>query len=269
MKQLPTLLLSLSLLFTSVSWANTAKQVRQTEANAQQLAKEVQAQVEKLDAKRQEDFNKWRQARHELLVIEAYNQRQAEWVASLEDELVSLEEQLASIENTDAELQPLLNEMLQTLEKDVLVTDLEKTSTKNLPFKQEAQQAKLKYLQELPARADLSLAEKLRQFFTTYRQAVEAGRSLQVSKEFISIAPNTKETRHTLLRLGNLGLYALSEDAKQAYVWQAAPQKWSALTSSQRKELIQTIRMTEQKGLPSLLRLPLSISLSSNQQEAN
>lgn len=249
------LALSLGLVAASLTWANsTPTQVRQTEASAQKLAQQVQAQVDKLDAKRQADFNAWRQAKHELMALEAYNQRQAKWNNSLETELTSLGEQLNSLDTTRAELEPLLEQML---------TRLTEFTRYDLPFNTIAKETKLASLEQLLQRVDVSLAEKLRQLLTSYRQEVEAGRSLEVNQEFIQVAGNPSASRHSLLRLGRLGLYALSEDTTQGYVWQAQQKIWQELNPSQTKQLKQAIYLAETQGLPQLLQLPLSLSLNS------
>lgn len=253
MKRLSLFLVSLFIL-SGPAWANSsAKQVRQTEEQAQQLAKQVQAQVDKLDAKRQADFNAWRQARHELLALEAYNQRQANWNASLEKEQTNLEEQLHSLETTRNQLEPLLEQMLVRLEE---------FTRYDLPFNSAKKAEKLASLNTLLTRVDISLAEKLRQLLTSYRQEVEAGRSLEISQEFILTPAASQKTQHTLLRLGRLGLYALTEDASQGYVWQAEAKTWQALTASQTKELKQILTLAVERGLPSLVRLPLSLNLT-------
>jgi len=180
---------------------------RKVEASTQRMAVEIQQKIEQLDAQRQADFQEWRQVRRELLLLDAYNQRQAEW-----------------------------NQRLERL-------------------------FKVKTLTNLLTRVDVSHAEKLRQLLTAYRNEVEQGRALSVSKEFIQLDATQKKERLTLVRLGRIGLYYLSEDEQRAGYWSAEKNTWLELNSSERQQVIRALALAEERGLPEFLTLPLSVPL--------
>ena len=225
---------------------------RKVEASTQRMAVEIQQKIEQLDAQRQADFQEWRQVRRELLLLDAYNQRQAEWNQRLQAQITSLEEQLASLDTTREALEPLLQQMAKRLSEFI---------QHDLPFKRDERLFKVKTLTNLLTRVDVSHAEKLRQLLTAYRNEVEQGRALSVSKEFIQLDATQKKERLTLVRLGRIGLYYLSEDEQRAGYWSAEKNTWLELNSSERQQVIRALALAEERGLPEFLTLPLSVPL--------
>lgn len=252
-KKLASLKVALALvLFSGLTQAQPDTPVRQVEKATQQMAVDIQQQIEKLDSQRQTDFQAWRQVRRELLLLEAFNERQTQWNDRLREQISSLDEQLASLDTTREEIEPLLQLMAERLGEFI---------QHDLPFKQDERLFKVKSLNNLLARVDVSHAEKLRQLLTAYRNEVEQGRSLAVSQEFLTLnASNTKE-RLTLLRVGRIGLYYLSEDEQRAGYWSAEKKTWLTLNSSERQEVIRGLALAEERGLPEFLSLPLSVPL--------
>ena len=252
---LPCVYLVSLLLLPGLVAATSSQDARDVERSTQEAARAIQKQVKELDAQRQEDFQSWRQARRETLVLEAHNRRLAEWNASLTEQLNKVEQQLASLDTTREELEPLMEQMLARLEGFV---------RHDLPFQTQQRMDKLTELKELLPRVDVSHAEKLRQLLATYRSEVSQGRQLSTSREFIQTEPNAEAERVRLLRLGRIGLYYLSEDQQRAGVWQAAKEKWQPLTSRQRAQVAKGLELADERGLPELLSLPLSIPLRSS-----
>lgn len=225
---------------------------RQVETSTQQMAVEIQQKIERLDAQRQADFQEWLQVRRELLLLETYNQQQAQWNQRLREEVTSLEDQLAGIDTTREALEPLLLQMAERLGQFI---------QHDLPFKKEARLFKVKSLHNLLERVDVSHAEKLRQLLTVYRNEVEQGRALEVSQEFLQLGTASEKERLTLLRVGRIGLYYLSEDEQRAGYWSAEKNTWLPLSRSERHEVLRGLALAEERGLPEFLSLPLSVPL--------
>jgi len=246
------------LLFPGIVAATASRDARDVELSTQEAARAIQKQVEELDAQRQEDFQEWRQVRRETLVLQAHNRRLAEWNASLAAQINKLEQQLDSLDTTREKLEPLMQRMLSHLE-DFIRHDL--------PFRQQERLQRVTDLQELLPRVDVSHAEKLRQLLATYRSEVNQGRQLSSHREFIKVAADREKERVSLLRLGRIGLYYLSEDQQRAGVWQAGEEKWLPLTSRQRAQVAKGLELADERGLPELLSLPLSVPLRPSAQE--
>lgn len=251
-KKLASFGLVLSTLITGLAMAQPDTKVRQLEERSQTQARSIQQQVEQLDKHSQANFHAWRQARRELLLLEAHNQRQSQWNANLKEQLVNFEEQIDSLEATRDGLEPLLEAMAERL-----ISFIEQ----DLPFQQEVRLFQARKLQQLLPRVDVSLAEKLRQLLISYRTEVEAGRSLATSQEELDLGQGLKE--YTLLRVGRLGVYYLSKDQQNAGYWNANEQAWLPLGRSERNEILRGLNLAAERGLPEFITLPLSLPLRS------
>lgn len=225
---------------------------RQVEQNIQQQAVEIQQKIQQLDVQRQADFQEWRQLRRQALLLEAHNERQADWNRRLQEQIQSLEEQLASLDATREELEPLLLQMVERLEAFI---------QHDLPFRQDQRLFRVRELKNLLLRVDVSHAEKFRHLLATWRSEVEQGRTLEVSHELIRLQPGTEPERLTLLRMGRIGLYYLSEDQQRGGYWSAEQASWLPLDRSARQEIIKGLGLAEERGLPEFLTLPLSVPL--------
>ncbi|SFX17815.1 DUF3450 domain-containing protein [Marinospirillum alkaliphilum] len=223
---------------------------RQLEQATQQQAVTIQRQVEQLDARRQADFQQWRQVRRETLLLDAHNERQQAWNQRLREQIESLEQQLDSLDTTREALEPLLQDMAQRLE-DFIRHDL--------PFRQDQRLHRVRELKSLLGRVDVSHAEKLRHLLNAYRSEVEQGRMLASSREFIRLSPEAETERLILLRVGRIGLYYLSEDERRAGYWSAEAGRWQNLGSRERQEVLRGLALAEERGLPEFLNLPLSV----------
>ncbi len=238
--------------------ANPVEQTRSVEQQSQRLAVDVQQRVEQLDAQRQQDFQQWRQLRRENLILQAHNQRTADWNQGLREELDSLQRQLDSLDETRERLDPLLSAMLERLEAFI---------QHDLPFRQEARLHRVRELRHTLRRADVSHAEKLRQLLATYRAEVEQGRQLSTAQAFLTLDPNKGEERVRLLRVGRIGLYYLSEDQRHAGVWRAQTQTWETLSARERAQVELGLQLADERGLPQMLTLPLSLPLRQQEVE--
>ncbi|WP_416885244.1 DUF3450 domain-containing protein [Marinospirillum sp.] len=229
-----------------------SEQVRAQEQATQAAAQSIQVEVEKLDQQRREDFERWRQVRRETLLLEAHNRRLQEWNRNLSQQIQRLERQLASLDATREQLDPLMEEMAERLEAFI---------HHDLPFQQKERLERAQALQVLLTRVDVSQAEKLRQLLNRYRHEVAEGRTLATSREFIQLEANQAPERLQLLRVGRIGLYYLSEDQQRAGVWKAETQSWQPLNNRQRAQVAKGLELADERGLPELLNLPLSVPL--------
>ncbi|SFC41209.1 Protein of unknown function [Marinospirillum celere] len=257
--RLPLAGLLLLLGFSTPIWSANVDQVREVEQSTQATAQAIQEKMEQLDSQRREDFQTWRQVRRETLVLEAHNRRLEEWNGNLARQLASLERQLASLDQTREALEPLMEQMVKRLQAFI---------EHDLPFRKQERLARVTELQDLLKRVDVSLAEKLRQLLATYRSEVDQGRQLSVSREFVELAPDSEPERVSLLRLGRIGLYYLSDNQQRAGVWSAAENQWQPLSARQRAQVARGLELADERGLPELLSLPLSVPLRTDQEDA-
>lgn len=205
-----------------------------------------QQRVEALDDASREALLRYRQALQQREQLDEYNTRLAAMVAAQQAELQSLEGQLSSIEDTQRELLPLMQRMLDSLEQFIAL---------DLPFLPQERSERIEQLRDLMLRADVSVAEKYRRLIEAYQIESDYGRTLEAWRG--SLEQDDRIRVVDFLRLGRVMLFYQSLDGREQGVWDADRQTWAALPNAYRRTLQQGLRVARQQQTPMLLRLPL------------
>lgn len=205
-----------------------------------------QQRVESLDDASREALLRYRQALQQREQLDEYNTRLAAMVAAQQTELQSLEGQLSSIEDTQRELLPLMQRMLDSLEQFIAL---------DLPFLPQERSERIEQLRDLMLRADVSVAEKYRRLIEAYQIESDYGRTLEAWRG--SLEQDDRIRVVDFLRLGRVMLFYQSLDGREQGVWDADRQTWAALPNAYRRSMQQGLRVARQQQTPMLLRLPL------------
>ena len=102
--------------------------------------------------------------------MEKYNKQLASQVEDQEKEMASIEKQLVEIETTNREVQPLMQQMVDTLQRFVAL---------DVPFLIQERTNRVQSLQDLMPRADVAISEKYRRIIEAYQIELEYGRTLE------------------------------------------------------------------------------------------
>ena len=140
------------------------------QASADRAAAESQARIDQLQDSIQEMLAKYRQALADTASINAYNQQIEQQVESQTDSITDMRGQLAEIENTQRDVLPLMQSMLDTLEQFVEL---------DVPFLVEERAKRVEGLEEMMARADVSISEKYRRILEAYQIEMDYGRTIE------------------------------------------------------------------------------------------
>lgn len=205
-----------------------------------------QQRIEQLDDATRDALQRYRQALQQREQLSAYNTRLADVVAAQQAELESLEAQLSSIEDTQRELLPLMQRMLDSLEQFVAL---------DLPFLPEERSDRIQQLRDLMLRSDVSVAEKYRRLIEAYQIESDYGRTLEAWRGSLEEGDSVRVVDY--LRLGRVMFFYQSLDGRQQGYWDPQAQAWTRLPNEYRRTLEQGMRMARQQQTPMLLRLPL------------
>jgi hypothetical protein len=215
-----------------------------------------QGQTVALDARTQQALAAWKVEKARLMAelekLQAAIER-ATWQRekartyreTLDSKIAELGQKTAEMETINAELLPVLEE---TLEKLAAVVDAD------LPFNQEERHQKLQQVRDALADYDLGLLAKTRAVFDAVAKEVDLGYSVGVSQGEIGLDGQRREVR--LLRVGRIGLYALTVDGLHAYVWNQEKKNFTPLDGGERM-VAEAIEMAEGIRLINLCKLPM------------
>lgn len=233
-------------LSSSAAFANELAQSEKRAVANHEAGKSSQTRVDSIDNKKRQAVAEYLDTERMADVTEAYNHQVRLLVASQERELADLEAQLQSIEETDQAVLPMLNRMVETLQKFV---------DADLPFLPEERAQRLGKLDKLLLRADVSVAEKYRQILEAYMVEVQYGRTFEAYPGKLQNADESRQVN--FLRLGRTALYYQTLGGQESALWQPTEQKWQLLTEEQNITLRKAIQIAQQQQVPSLINLPL------------
>ncbi|MDI3324531.1 DUF3450 domain-containing protein [Pontibacterium granulatum] len=239
-------MLGLGISVSAVLPANPLTNSENKASASHMAAQKSQSRIDQLDLANRDARTKYLNNARMADVIEAYNRQMQLLVASQESELSDLELQLKSIEETDKTVLPMLNSMVDTLQKFVAA---------DLPFLIEERTQRIAKLKAVLLRADVSVAEKYRQILEAYVVEVQYGRTFEAYSGHLTADASRRQVN--FLRLGRTALYFQTLGGQESGMWLPSENSWQALTEEQNLTLRRAIQIAQQQQVPSLINLPL------------
>ena len=172
-------------------------------------------------------------------------EKTADYLATLEGKMAVLREKATEMEKINAELLPILDRGLESL--DAFVRD-------DLPFEKTERTRSVELTVQALSDYDMGLLAKTRALFDAVAREVDLGYSVDVREDEIDI--EGRPTRVKLLRVGRTGLYALTMDAAKAYVWDARRKEYLPAAAGAR-DIDQAVQIVERIRIIELTRLPM------------
>jgi Protein of unknown function (DUF3450) len=157
----------------------------------------------------------------------------------------SIERQLVEIETTNREVQPLMQKMVDTLQRFVAL---------DIPFLLEERTHRVQSLQELMPRADVAISEKYRRIIEAYQIELEYGRTLEAYEG--RIVDGSGERTVDFVRLGRVSLMYQTLDGAETGYWNAQEKKW-VVDNNYAEAVAEARRVARKDGAPDLLKVPV------------
>ena len=207
----------------------------------------TQQRIDRLSEQTQAMLDEYHVLNRELDALNVYNDQLQRLTVSQEEEKTLIHQQMEDIELTQQEIVPLMLRMIERL-NDFVVNDS--------PFLRKERLQRVKLLQTLMDRSDVSVAEKYRRILEAYQVELDYGRTLEAYRDELEIDgdPRTVE----FLRVGRVGFYYQTLDGHQAAYWDTQGQAWVAVNASERLAIRRALRVASQQAAPELLALPVA-----------
>jgi seryl-tRNA synthetase len=216
------------------------------QTQADQRAAQSQTQINQLRDQAQDAAGKYAQAVAEAESLERFNAQLTEQVRSQQDEIASIEKQLTDIETTNREVQPLMQQMVDTLEQFVKL---------DVPFLIEERTGRVQGLKGMMDRADVTISEKYRRILEAYQIELEYGRTLDAYDGRLPGAAGEFRTVE-FVRLGRVSLMYRTLDGSETGYWDANQKKW-IVDASYADAVEEALRVARKNGAPNLLTVPV------------
>ena len=177
--------------------------------------------------------------------LQRYNMLLEEQVRSQEAEVASIGRQMVEIETTSRQVQPLMQEMVNTLDQFIKL---------DVPFLLEERTARVAELKRIMDRADVSIAEKYRMILEAYQSELEYGRTIEAYSGRLGTGPDARTVEFA--RLGRVTLLYRTLDGSETGYWDAQKKDW-VQDASLREAVEEALRRAKDDGPPELLTVPV------------
>ncbi len=230
----------------ALSWAAPGVDALVAEqGQADRAAAAAQARIDQLDDETRKSLTRYRHAVAEAESYERYNQQLAAQVGAQREEIARLSRQLGEIEITARDILPLIQRMVDVLERFVAL---------DLPFLPEERRRRVDGLKALLPRADVSVAEKYRRVMEAYQIEMEYGRTLEAYDGKLEMAGVERTVE--LLRVGRVALLYRTLDGAEVGYWNADTKAW-VRDDGYARAVREALRVAKKQGAPDFVRVPV------------
>ena len=225
--------------------APSLEPVVKEQVGADEAAVAAQERIDALSDETREMLLQYRQYLRETESLRQYREQLEAQVQSQVEEIAFVQQQLVEIETTAREVLPLMQKMLDTLERFVGL---------DLPFQLEERRKRVAGLRDAMARADVTISEKYRRIVEAYQIEADYGRTLEAYQGELGEGAQVRTVR--FLRLGRVALLYQTLDGEETGYYDAEQQRW-VVDDSYRSAVRHGFAVADKSSAPDLLQAPV------------
>jgi hypothetical protein len=219
--------------------------VVQAQIAADKDAIESQKRINELDDQTREMLQKYN-----LLVAEAesmtnYSNSLQLQVKDQNDAIASYNQQLVDIEHTQREVMPMMQRMLDQIDKFVEL---------DLPFLLQNRRDRIQKLKDMMPKADVAISEKYRRIVEAYQIELDFGRTLEAYDGKLEGDPQGRTVKY--LRIGRVTLLYQTLDGEETGYWDKDKKAW-VVDNSYRTAVKDGFEVALKMGAPELIVAPV------------
>ncbi|MDX1515822.1 MAG: DUF3450 domain-containing protein [Woeseiaceae bacterium] len=228
-------------------FAQTVDQVLQADQRRLTLAQQSQERINNIVEQTRSLEDQYRSINKEIDGLRVYNRLM---VAQTEGQKATLEDISLSMDQVDVinrQIFPLMTRMIDGLEQSIEL---------DVPFLMDERRDRVANLKDILERSDVSVAEKFRKVMEAYQIENDYGSSSESYEQTLTLSDG--QTRaYNILRIGRVGLYFQSDDAKITGYWDNDAREW-VVDNSARSEVRKGLRMARQLIAPEIIVIPVA-----------
>jgi septal ring factor EnvC (AmiA/AmiB activator) len=188
---------------------------------------------------------RYAQAVADTASLERFNLQLEEQVRSQEEEIASIERQLVETDTTNRQVQPLMQQMVDTLDRFVEL---------DVPFLLEQRTAVVQNLKDVMLRADVSTSEKYRLILEAYQAELEYGQTIEAYEGRLGTGADARTVE--FVRVGRVSLLYRTLDGVETGYWDANQKNW-VVDARYHDYVEEAIRVANEDGPKELLIVPV------------
>lgn len=249
-RKMTTALVAAAVIFVTGSVvAQTVDQALQAEQRRIQLAQASQERINTVVEGTRSLEDQYSAINKEIDGLRVYNRLMT---AQTEGQQAALDDIALSMDQVDVinrQIFPLMERMIDGLEQSIAL---------DVPFLLEERNNRVETLKEIMQRSDVSVAEKFRKVMEAYQIENDYGSSSETYTQSLDVEGSPRN--YNMLRVGRVGLYFQSDDARVSGFWDPESKAFTLLGNEYRNEIRKGIRMAKDLIAPELLLLPVPAS---------
>lgn len=226
-------------------FAQSVDQVLQADQRRLNLAQQSQERINSVVEGTRSLEDQYRAVNKEIDGLKVYNRLMR---AQVEGQQATLEDIGLSMDQVDVinrQIFPLMERMIDGLDQSIKL---------DIPFLMTERSERVAGLKAIMERSDVSVAEKFRKVMEAYQIENEFGWTSEHFTQSLTIDGITRS--FNMLRIGRIGLYFQSDDAKVTGRWDNEARQW-VMDDSARNEIRKGLRMARQLIAPELISIPV------------
>lgn len=204
-----------------------------------------QERVSELDDETNALLSEYRRALADAESFTTYAGQLELQVRSQNEEMAAIERQLAEVETTSREVGPLMDRMLETLDRFVAL---------DIPFLLDERRDRVERLKEMMGRADVTISEKYRRIIEAYQVEMDYGRTVEAYEAKLDAGPDARTVQ--FLRIGRVGLLYQTLDGSETGYWDVSSKRW-VVDDSYEGSFKEGIAVARKTRAPELLIVPV------------
>lgn len=228
-------------------FAQSVDQVLKADERRLNLAQQSQERINNVVEGTRSLEDQYRAINKEIDGLKVYNRLMR---AQVEGQTATLEDIGLSMDQVDVinrQIFPLMERMIDGLDQSISL---------DIPFLMDERTSRVADLTRIMERSDVSVAEKFRKVMEAYQIENEYGWSSEHYPQTLTLEDG--DTRSfNMLRIGRIGLYFQSDDARITGRWNNSTRNWE-LDDSARNEVRKGLRMARQLIAPELINIPVA-----------
>ena len=226
-------------------FAQSVDQILQADQRRLNLAQQSQERINTVVEGTRSLEDQYRAINKEIDGLKVYNRLMR---AQVDGQTATLEDIGLSMDQVDVinrQIFPLMERMIDGLDQSVKL---------DVPFLMEERQGRVADLKAIMERSDVSVAEKFRKVMEAYQIENEYGWTSEYFTQTLTLDGVTRS--FNMLRIGRIGLYFQSDDARVTGRYDISNREW-VMDDSARNEIRKGLRMARQLIAPELISIPV------------
>jgi hypothetical protein len=232
--------------------AQSVDDVLQAEDRRLNLAQQSQERINAVVEGTRSLEDQYRAINKEIDGLKVYNRLMTAQTGGQEATLEDIALSMDQVDVINRQIFPLMERMIDGISQSVNL---------DVPFLMEERTERVDNLRAIMERSDVSVAEKFRKVMEAYQIENDYGSSVEWYTQSLTLDGATRS--FNMLRVGRIGLYFQSDDAKITGRWNNSTRSWE-MDDDARSDVRTGLRMAKQLIAPEMIVIPVAAPMEGN-----